>query len=746
MQLPFRLSLFLPLWLMSLPAHAQLQVWGDYPPVPRAEAEGVQTGLQDLRQIDPLRALERLNDTQVQIWLKKQNGVTDRVLSRVEGIQALATRLRELDSAEKLQRQHQEKNVSMMSGTTTPLAASHRRPSFKPSKEAPVEFRTKEALFYTYSGADKRIRLIKQNLAIGSEQVIYLANAGERVAQLLVSPDMKKIGMLIAQSDGAMSVRFVRLENGELLPDGIHALVVDEPDDVSLHWNGDSNALLYSRNVHVGEFKKSEIWMHELDKPEKFDRAIIGVDLRASTVQALKLQPSESVSLSSIVGASLVMLSIAPADEGSKRYFYTPQSDLKGLATKWKPIAAQADKLQAVAQVGDALFLLSNKKSQQGEILKLPLSSSATQLQLNEAKELIKSGKEKIRELIATKSHLYWTTEANGVNKLFRFDVNSGATEEVRLPAKGKLSHLAADVATDRLSFELAALDAVVSIYAVDAQGKITDLTPVKPEQTVASSTASSPSKSDVDANKRPSVLHKELSVPLADGSVLRVRLSTQLGVEPGGEHPVLLRVSTIDIPNDDIDAQAWVEQHGIVVDMTLRAPSVKKETKAIDPADDVVSVANFLVTQHYATPKTLVAEELSVGNSALIRAVMKQPALFAAVSIHDVASEMPIEKRKLQAMKPTTSKTPYNDLRAGVAYPAIYLTVNEAATSPPAWMSAKLAAALQILSTNKNKPILLKTFSSTNPDDAIQRTAYRWGFFFWQLGEKKWMLSPSNE
>ena len=376
----------------------------------------------------------------------------------------------------------------------------------------------------------------------------------------------------------------------------------------------------------------------------------------------------------------------------------------------------------------------------------MPLSSSATQLQLIEAKELIKSGKEKIRELVATKSHLYWTTEANGVNKLFRFDVNSGATEEVRLPVKGKLSHLAADVATDRLSFELAALDAVVSIYAVDAQGKITDLTPVKPEQAVASSTASSSFKSDAEANKRPSVLHKELSVPLADGSALRVRLSSQLGAEPGGEYPVLLRVSTIDIPNDDIDAQAWVEQHGIVVDMTLRAPSVKKETKAIDPADDVVSVANFLVTQHYATPKTLVAEELSVGNSTLIRAVMKQPALFVAVSIHDVASEMPIEKRKLQAMKPTTSKTPYNDLRAGVAYPAIYLTANEAATSPPAWMSAKLAAALQILSTNKNKPILLKTFSSTNPDDAIQRTAYRWGFFFWQLGEKKWMLSPSNE
>ena len=66
----------------SLPAFAQLQSWGEYPLVPRPA--GV-TNNRELSQIDPLRALQNLDDPQVQSWLRKQNDLSQQLLGRING-------------------------------------------------------------------------------------------------------------------------------------------------------------------------------------------------------------------------------------------------------------------------------------------------------------------------------------------------------------------------------------------------------------------------------------------------------------------------------------------------------------------------------------------------------------------------------------------------------------------------------------------------------------------------------------
>ncbi len=90
---------FFLMGLMTFPASAQLQTWGEYPAVPRPIPITGMANSRDLGQIDPLRALQNLDDLAVQSWLRRQNDLSRQLFDRIDGRDELLTRLRDLDVA-----------------------------------------------------------------------------------------------------------------------------------------------------------------------------------------------------------------------------------------------------------------------------------------------------------------------------------------------------------------------------------------------------------------------------------------------------------------------------------------------------------------------------------------------------------------------------------------------------------------------------------------------------------------------
>jgi len=736
MRQKIRLFFCLALSVSNIPAYAQLQVWGEYPPVPHQVAETTLQSLHDVSQIDPLRNLQRFDDVQVQSWLAKQNDFSSHLFNRLSGRDALLARLRELNDADlnknKTHSATKNTNVSILSTPIVPLSLKSER----------LDVQAGGFLFYTFVGSDNCVRLLMRDVLLGNERVLLIGEAGEQIRQIVLSPDMKKVAVVVRQADASANIRIISIPEGELLKDSVSRLSDNGINNISLAWTADSNSLLFSREINTSVLRKSEIWQHMIAQPEKFDRAVIAFDVKNMTSKRLKLASTDALEIKILAGTPLVMLTVDHGVGEAKSYFYVTQADLKGVDTTWKNFAAPSDKIDALIYQANQLLLWSTKKNKNGELLKLDINTSTKQVQLNQFKELVKSSSSQIKGIVASKDNLYWYADADGVSKLFRINFSTNTKDELPLPAIGKLSQLSIDSSTEQLTFAIESLTTTPGVYAMTTTGKVNVLT-----------TAVALPKED--AKERSPIANMSLLVPTVDGENITVNLSYLTGYVKDQNHPVLIRVGSSGVTPDTISAQVWMEQNGLVVDMNLRSLADNKNVKlaklakqkiAPSAAADIVAVAHYLINEGYALSKTMVVEEMDGGSDAVIKAMQRQPDLFTAVSAHDVASEaLPNEAFKSK-LKSFAIKSAYEDLRADVAYPAILLTVDFKNTVPPAWMTAKLAAGLQILSTNKNKPVLLQTIMQNGAEqDSIIQTANRWAFFLWQIGDKNFYLQSQK-
>ena len=753
MRLAYRVLLCAPIIALCLPATAQVQIWGNYPAIPRFESDVPTSDRHEVSQIDPLRGLQRLDDPQVRLWLKKQNVLSSQLLERISGKDELLLRIRDLKNAELKQSIKQNlikndlgnvsENSSASLASGSPLSSPRLLAKAKAQR---IEFATNDYLFYAIVGSDQRARLIMRQTGVGNERVLYLSGVGEEIRQILPAPDVKKIAIVLAAAEAGTKIQIISVPDGEVFKDAINKIPDIDPVDFSLLWTANNNSLLYSRGVQTNSLKKLEIWQHHIDRPDKFDDVVISADSKNATSKRLKLISNDRPVLMKLNGTPLVLLTIASQSVEAKSYFYVSQTDVKGADTPWKNFVSSSDKILSLSQEGGQLFLLSTKKAPAGEILKCDLSASTAQLQLNQCKEFVKSGKMLIKEIATIKNNLYWSADMDGSSKLFKLDLLTNVREELTLPVVGKLTQLRADTNAELISFTIIPPNATPGVYSLTPRGKVDVLLaslPLKTEESEKERNRLSTDNQETMQNDVANlILKKTLLIPVIHGETISVNVSYSKSFEQDAQHPVLLRVAEPGVSPDVSILPAWIEQNGMVVDMNLHNSATSKPDKRSDGAGDIVAVVRYLMKERYASPKTLAAEELATANTTLISAVLQQPELFAAVSVRNVASESDSATLPQLKERKSTKNFPYDNLRAGVAYPAVFLVADANRPLTPMWMSAKLAAGLQILSTNKNKPVLLQTTtqSAAEIDNAAQ-TAERWAFFLWQIGEKKFSI-----
>ncbi len=254
-----------------------------------------------------------------------------------------------------------------------------------------------------------------------------------------------------------------------------------------------------------------------------------------------------------------------------------------------------------------------------------------------------------------------------------------------------------------------------------------------------------------------------------ADGTRAPMHLAHRRGLVPDGNAPALLHgyggFNVNNLPRFNANAAAWMERGGIYALATLRGGGEFGEDwhragmleNKPNVFDDFIAAAEWLVASGYTNPGRLAIRGVSNGGLLVGAALTKRPELFRAVfcGLPDLdmvrfhqfthANNMPAlleygNAAVREEFEVLRRFSPYQNVRDGVAYPAVMLTQGDLDTRVPPLQARKMAARLQA-ATASGLPVILdydpraghaggRTFSRS-----VRNNAMELAFLFGQLG-----------
>ena len=253
------------------------------------------------------------------------------------------------------------------------------------------------------------------------------------------------------------------------------------------------------------------------------------------------------------------------------------------------------------------------------------------------------------------------------------------------------------------------------------------------------------------------------------DGTRVPLNILRRKGISLDGSHPTLLTGYggfAISIPPGfSVDRRLWLEQGGVLAIANLRGGSEYGEdwhkagnlTHKQNVFDDFAACARHLIERKYTNPEKLAIEGGSNGGLLMGAALTQHPELFRAVVAHVGLYDMlRFEQhpngafnvteygsiKDYEQFKAIHAYSPYQNVKDGTAYPAVFLLTgaNDGRVDPA--HSRKMAARLQAATSSKRPVLLQIQFDSghgigDNLTDAINRAADVHAFLFEQLGMK---------
>ena len=257
-----------------------------------------------------------------------------------------------------------------------------------------------------------------------------------------------------------------------------------------------------------------------------------------------------------------------------------------------------------------------------------------------------------------------------------------------------------------------------------------------------------------------------------ADGTEAPMYVAHRRGYEPDGDTPTLLYgyggFNSNNLPRFSTSAAAWMEQGGVYAMATLRGGGEFGETwhragmleNKPNVFDDFIAAAEWLIANGYTNPDRLAIRGVSNGGLLVGSALTKRPDLYRAVfcGLPDLdmvrfyqftdSNNMPAlleygnaaVKEEFEVLR---TFSPYQNVRDGVAYPAVMLTQGDLDTRVPPLQARKMAARLQA-ATGSGLPVILdydsrmghaggRTFSRS-----VRNSAMELAFLLGQLGVER--------
>jgi prolyl oligopeptidase len=479
-----------------------------------------------------------------------------------------------------------------------------------------------------------------------------------------------------------------------------------------LAWRADNKGFWYTR--YPGNDRPAaerhffqQIYFHRLGNDPAKDSYVLGKNF--PKVAEIKFE--------SRFNPQLVIASVANGDGGEFAHYVIDGGSAAQQITRFE------DKVVAVAAGADgSLYLVSRLGAPRGKVLKLPpgvrdLSRAATLVPEGDG-VMLASGEFGGEPIVVTSNALYLRELVGGPSRVAIYD-HTGKPEGV-LPLP--------DVSAVN---EVEPLSDGTLLYSVGTYLRPPYFRRYDPKSTQATDTALaqlSPVKFLDTEVVREYVKSK-------DGTSIPINIVRRKGTQLNGANPVLLYgyggFGISETPGFlGPDIRLWLDGGGVYVDANLRGGGEYGEdwhqqgalTHKQNVFDDFLAVAEHLIAEKYTDTAHLAILGGSNGGLLMGAAVTQRPDLFrAVVSLVGIYDMLRVELdpngsfntteygsvRDPEQFKALYAYSPYHNVKATTAYPAIFMATGETDGRVNPAHSRKMIARLRA-ATSSGKPIFL--------------------------------------
>ena len=682
------------------------------PPAPEARVEIVRDTYFAETLSDPYRWMENDKDTEWLPFLRGQNDHTRAVLDALPFRESLLKRIRQL-SADTVLTSRIQRAGGLMFFQQRPLGADNYK------------------LFVRQNGRD---RLLVDPTAL-SDHTSHVS-----LDWWCASPTGQHVVYGLSK-DGSedSTLRVLVVADGTDLTERI-----PNTESANPQWLEDGSGFFY--NQLTGQVDTPERY---LDSQARFHRlatdpTLDPILMKRGLVAGVDYDRIQMPFIHTYPGARYALLKLADVRPES-RWFIAPVADAIAGQTRWTPVVGFEDEVTDVQLVGDDLYLLANRATPRGRLLK----TSGAAPSLATANEVVPQGPEVIESVARAGDGLYLKIMDGGISRLRRFGFD-GRVTDIALPFDGSISAIFASAGEKGVLISLSGWLTPAGIWSIDTGGSVvnTGITP-KPQVDVSTYETKRLFATAKDGTRIPYSLIYRKGLTLDGQTPAWISAYGSYGISP---YTPTFAGRTLAL----IDAGAIVGYANVRGGGEFGREWHKAGQLSNKPNTwlDLIAVCEDLCTRKYTSPQHLAIGGRSAGGITVGRAMTERPDLFAAV-VDGVGWSNPLRYvaeqngygeepewgaiSELAGYRALKSIDSYQAVRDGTRYPAVLLTMGVTDPRVAPFQVAKMAARLQA-ATNSGKPILLRVdfdaghgMGSTRAQQD-EEAADTYAFLLWQL------------
>ena len=711
-------ALSLALLPRSAPAAKQLMAAdGSVPPAPVARVEVVRDTYFGETLSDPYRWMENDKDRDWLPFLKAENEHARAVLDRLPARGSLLKRIQQL------------------SGDTVTTSQVQRAGGLIFFSQRP-------------KGADNYKLFVREGAGPGRDRVLIdptvtgVAKGHVSLDWWRAAPDGRHVVYGLSKNGSEDSMLHVlAVADGKVLPEQIA-----NTEDANPQWLDDGSGFFYNQLTGVvgtpERYLDSQARFHRLGTDPGTDPVLMKRGLVAG-IEYDKIQGPYIATFPGSSHAILLLVDVRPESRG----FIAPLADVIAGRARWVSFAAFEDEVTDVQLDGEDLYLLVNKGTPRGRLVK----TSAAAPSIATAAVVVPQGADVIENTARARDGIYLRIMDGGINRLRRLG-SDGHVAEITLPFDGTIGSVYTVPDEDGALISLGGWLTPTGIYSVDTAGRLAD-TGITPKPAI-----------DVSAYET-----RRLFATSKDGTKIPYTLIYRKGLKLDGSAPAWISAYgsyglSAYTPAFAGRSLALVDAGAIVGYANVRGGGEygREWHKAGQLANkpntwrDLIVVCEELCAKKYTSPQHLAIGGRSAGGITVGRAMTERPDLFAAV-VDGVGWSNPLRYvveqngfgeepewgaiRDAAGYRALRSIDSYQAVKDGTPYPAVLLTTGVTDPRVAPFHVAKMAARLQA-ATSSGKPVLLRVdydaghgIGSTRSQQD-REAADTYAFLIWQLRE----------
>jgi len=658
---------------------------------PETKVDNVKENLHGVEITDPYRWLENSESPDVKQWTEKENELSTKYIHNIKNRKQIRERIEKLWNYPKM----------------------------------------------SVPNIDSKLYFYKYNDGLQDQDVLYVKDTLDGEAKVVIDPNKlskdkttsldywypsengKYLAYGLSESGNEKSILYIKdLDTNKDLNDKILGAYY-----TGISWDKDSNGFYYSRFPEAGtvsaneEFYNNKLYHHTIGDDYKNDELIME-DTKNKETRFYSGYSNDYRYL--IVHAYL----------GSSRKNDVYIKDLKNTNVGFIQIAKDFQNAYSVQILDDIIYIHTNENAPNYKIMTTDIKNSLKE----NWKDLIPVSNDMLEDYYIVNKQLVVKYLHNAYSVVKLFDLSGKEIETLEFPTIGETPSISGKWDKDEMFISFTSFTFPTVIYRYTLSDK--------------KMTEYFKTKIDFDTN---AYEVKQVWFESKDKTKVSMFIMHKKGLEYNGKNPLLLYgyggFSINLTPSFSATRIIWMEKGGIYAMVNLRGGGEYGETwhndgkldKKQNSFDDFISAAEWLITNKYTNKDKLAIVGGSNGGLLVGAVVVQRPDLFkVAACLVPLIDMLRYDKflmakywvpeygtaENAEQFKYLYKYSPYQNVKEGVEYPAMYISSAESDSRVHPLHARKFAALLQKMQKG-NAPILLyvETKAGHGPGKPISKS-----------------------